>query len=177
MRNACLVLAMHLVFSVAAHAQSRTYDVDIAAGTAITAGLYQSHNRGGPLLRLGVTSRSEGRKVRHRLDAEVFAVGPSSPKLDLGAADGIRSLAVTYNALLGPSRVSFAPYALVGAGLGVIYHTIPDSFPGIFVSARLGAGIRRRFSRVDVSAEVALVRPVRQFGSNGYVPISVGVSF
>lgn len=177
MRRVCALLAVHILAPMALVAQARTFDVDIAAGAAITTGLFGSHNRGGPLLRIGVTSRSDQRSVRYRLDAEAFAVGQASPRLDLGTADGIRSGAVTYSALLGPVRSGFAPYALLGGGMGVIWHTIPEGFPGIVVNAKLGAGVRHQYRGVGISAEVALVRPARSPGSGGYVPLSIGVRF
>ncbi len=159
-------------------AQGRGFDVDIAAGVAVTAGVLRSSGRrGGPLVRVGVLSRSHARPVRFRLEMEGFAVERDAERPNQQTADGIRVVSVNYSALFGPRRARVAPYAVAGLGLSIAQDRTPDAWPGVWTSARLGAGVRGRAGRVSLYGEIATVRVLRSLGAGAYVPIVLGVGF
>lgn len=170
---------LHCLPLVAADAQRRSFDVATAAGVAIPTGVRRDYPASpGPLVRLGVETRSHDSGLRFRLDAEMLTFSFRAPSSASQLHRYRHSAAsLNYSALAGPTGQRFAPYALAGVGLRGEGSNLEDSWPGVAITMRFGAGVRWHTSRVVISAAVAPVGSIRYFGSNSYWPITLGVAF
>ena len=171
-----MILLVTMLGAAPLDAQARNFGVEFAAGAAVPTGFLNLRGGAGPLLRAGLRSRRDSSDVHFRLDVEALALFRNPGPTAMFESRGARAISVVYSVLLGPERESLAPYLILGAGLQGAQNLVPDAWPWIWTSCRIGAGMRQRVGRVHLTAEIAAVRAIRHGGA-AFVPITVGVTF
>lgn len=149
--------------------QSSRNEYEVAAGVAVPTGL-AGRNRGAwPLVRVSIQERQSMSLVRTRLDAEALWMSANAASNSGPTRVGsLQAISAVYNVLAAPVRTGIVPYGLAGAGLQWLRDGTPDTYPGVLVGVRLGAGLRGRVGACRVSLEIASQAAV--FSSYGSVP-------
>ncbi len=164
--------AIVLLLTVAhAHARAQRPLIEVGVGGVVPTGFKPGYFPG-PLLRLGVESRSAG-KAEVRLDAEYSQV----PRHSEGTLS--RSFALVANILVRGRNPGTQPYGLISPVLNVfLYSASDDCCPGVVPGLRGGFGVARQVGRARLSFEIAPTFAWLGGGLRlGPIPISLGTAF
>lgn len=172
----CVCLGIAAPASV--HAQSSVeLGLELSTGVLSTTSALTGRPMTGALLRLGAVQQGDQRRVRARLDGELWL----APRhRSAGNGPGLGVVGVHYGVMVGPRRVGVTPYGLlaVGAIAGI---SEGNDYGLVGFTSRLGGGVRGRLGRRAVHAEFAVISPLLPLGRGPRQslswPITVGVVF
>ncbi|MEJ7760194.1 MAG: hypothetical protein WKF55_11475 [Gemmatimonadaceae bacterium] len=164
---------------------AQAVQVGVAGGFAIPTGAYGRTRIPGPVVRGSLSVGGPQRRVRLRGDIEGALLLDQADGESIGSSQEgtIRAVSIFVAAVAGPTGGRLAPYVIAGAGLQRLTVKGTRNPYGTTAGVRAGAGLRFRFGRSAIHAEVTSHLALtdfatgRDFDVGSYVPVVIGISF